>query len=177
MLPPDANADAPDANADAPDANADANADAPDAVDYAKLSILGLLLLRFTNKQKLDELNNLQGRFLCEKIIENYRKRNDVDKAEEFAKALASINDAIKVLIDTSMMLLLNYLNSDVNKIVAGHIASEVHYLENNCDYFGVFYHHNLYVAYGLIVDYFRKRNENENADMYAKLRDQYLAK
>ena len=75
------------------------------------------------------------------------------------------------------MMLLLNYLNSDVNKIVAGYIASEVHYLENNCDYFGVFYHHNLYVAYGLIVDYFRKRNENENADMYAKLRDQYLAK
>ena len=174
MLPPDANADAPDANADAPDANADANADAPDAVDYDKLSILGRLLLRFTNKQKLDELNNLQGRFLCEKIIENYRKRNDVDKAEEFAKALASINDAIKELIEYYMALLENYLLSGEYEIVAGNIASQVHYLENNCAYFGDLYHGDLYYTYGLIVDHFHKRNENENADIYAKLRDQY---
>ena len=153
---------------------------APDAPN-ADLSMLERLLLRFTARQEHNYINNLEGRFLCEQIIKIYTERNDVDKAEEFAKkaeefakALASINDAIKELIEYYMALLENYLLSGEYEIVAGNIASQVHYLENNCAYFGDLYHGDLYYTYGLIVDHFHKRNENENADIYAKLRDQY---
>ena len=146
---------------------------APDAPD-ADLSMIERLLLRFNKRVELDYINNLAGRFLCEQIIEIYTKFNDVVKADEFSKALASINDAIKELIKYYMKLLENYLLSGEYEIVAGNIASQVHYLENNCAYFGVLYHGDLYYTYGLIVDHFHKRNENENADIYAKLRDQY---
>ena len=146
---------------------------APDAPD-ADLSMIERLLLRFNKRVELDYINNLAGRFLCEQIIEIYTKFNDVVKADEFSKALASINDAIKELIKYYMKLLENYLLSGEYEIVAGNIASQVHYLENNCAYFGDLYHGDLYYTYGLIVDHFHKRNENENADIYAKLRDQY---
>ena len=146
---------------------------APDAPD-ADLSMIERLLLRFNKRVELNYMNNLEGRFLCEQIIKIYTERNDVVKADEFSKALASINDAIKELIKYYMKLLENYLLSGEYEIVAGNIASQVHYLENNCAYFGVLYHGDLYYTYGLIVDHFHKRNENENADIYAKLRDQY---
>ena len=146
---------------------------APDAPD-ADLSMIERLLLRFNKRVELDYINNLAGRFLCEQIIEIYTKFNDVVKADEFSKALASINDAIKELIEHYMNNLVIYLNSSAQEIEADNIASQVHYLENNCAYFGDLYHGDLYYTYGLIVDHFHKRNENENADIYAKLRDQY---
>ena len=146
---------------------------APDAPD-ADLSMIERLLLRFNKRVELNYMNNLEGRFLCEQIIKIYTERNDVVKADEFSKALASINDAIKELIEHYMNNLVIYLNSSAQEIEADNIASQVNYLENNCAYFGDLYHGDLYYTYGLIVDHFHKRNENENADIYAKLRDQY---
>ena len=156
---------------DVDDVDADVDVDVD---DYANLSMLERLLLRFNKRVELNFINNLEGRFLCEQIIEIYTKLNDVDKADEFAKTLASINDTIKELIEHYMNNLVIYLNSSAQEIEADNIASQVNYLENNCAYFGVLYHGNLYNTYGLIFDYFHKRNENENADIYAKLRDQY---
>ena len=151
------------------DDNADDNAD-----DYADLSLLERLLSRYNDRETRNHLHNLEGRFLCEQIEDVYKKLNDLVKAEEFAKALASINDAIKELIEHYINNLVIYLNSFAQEIEADNIDSQVKYLEEHCAYFGNFYHGDLYYAYGLIVDYFHKRNKNENADMYAKLRDQY---
>jgi len=142
--------------------------------DDADLSRLELLLLRYNDRETRNHLHNLEGRFLCEQIEDVYKKLNDLAKADEFAKVLASINYTMKELIIHYMNNLIIYLCKHKDLINAENIASQVNYLETHCAYFGNFYHGNLYYAYGLIVDYFHKRNENENADMYTKLRDQY---